>query len=116
MIKLKDEISGGVFPDGTISKPLSERESKRTERAVELSKKILLQAGATPSNLFVTPQRGTHPSGTVRIGTMLDNNLQTEKENLYVCDASVFPEALCRPTVLTIIGFAKRLARHLARA
>jgi choline dehydrogenase-like flavoprotein len=113
MIKLKDDISGGVFPDGSISKPFSAGESERTNRAIELSKKILVQAGASPSHLFVTPQRGTHPSGTVRLGTLLDGDLQTEKRGLYVCDASVFPEALCRPTVLTIIGFAKRLVAHL---
>ena len=38
---------------------------------------------------------------------------QAEIENLYVCDASAFPEALDRPTVLTIIGLGKRLVRHL---
>ena len=65
------------------------------------------------TTIFVTPQRGTHPSGTVRLGTMLDANLQTEMPGLYVCDASVFPEALDRPTVLTIIGLGKRLARQL---
>jgi choline dehydrogenase-like flavoprotein len=50
----------------------------------------------------------------VRIGTMLDENLQTPVPGLYVCDASAFPEALDRPTVLTIIGLAKRLAKRLA--
>jgi hypothetical protein len=113
MIKLKDEISGGVFENGVISKPFSEREAKRTARAVDLCTKILIASGANPENIVTTPQRGTHPSGTVRIGDMLDGNLQTKREGLYVCDASVFPEALCRPTVLTIIGFAKRLAKHL---
>jgi choline dehydrogenase-like flavoprotein len=44
---------------------------------------------------------------------MLDENLQAEISGLYVCDASVFPEALARPTVLTIIGLAKRLSKHL---
>jgi choline dehydrogenase-like flavoprotein len=44
---------------------------------------------------------------------MLDQDLQTEIENLYVCDASAFPEALARPTVLTIIGLGKRLVEHL---
>lgn len=113
MIKLKDEVSGGVFANGTISKPSSEKEMRRTAKAVDLCTKILIAAGANPENIVTTPQRGTHPSGTVRIGTMLDENLRTTKEGLYVCDASVFPEALCRPTVLTIIGFAKRLAKHL---
>jgi choline dehydrogenase-like flavoprotein len=46
---------------------------------------------------------------------MLDTDLQTEIAGLYVCDASTFPEALARPTVLTIIGLAKRLSNHLAQ-
>jgi choline dehydrogenase-like flavoprotein len=44
---------------------------------------------------------------------MVDTDLQTSVKNLYVCDASVFPEALGQPTVLTIISFAKRLSDHL---
>jgi choline dehydrogenase-like flavoprotein len=50
----------------------------------------------------------------VRIGEMLDRDLQTEVRGLYVCDASTFPEALARPTVLTILGLGKRLANHLS--
>jgi choline dehydrogenase-like flavoprotein len=49
----------------------------------------------------------------VRIGDIVGTNLQTEVKNLYVCDASTFPEALDRPTVLTIIGLGKRLSDHL---
>jgi choline dehydrogenase-like flavoprotein len=113
MIKLKDEISGGVFPDGTISKPLTKSDSSRLKEAEETARKISIEAGADPGTIFTTPSRGTHPSGTVRVGTMLDTDLQTEVEGLYVCDASTFPEALGRPTVLTIIGLAKRLAKQL---
>jgi len=114
MIKLKDEISGGVFPDGKISKPLTDNDRPRLKMAEDMCHKILIEAGAKPDTIFMTPLRGTHPSGTVRIGEMLNTNLQTETPGLYVCDASVFPEALDRPTVLTIIGLAKRLAKHLA--
>ena len=113
MIKLKDEISGGVFPNGKISKPLTENDRERLMQAREVCERILIEAGAEPSTIFMTPLRGTHPSGTVRVGTMLDANLKTEIDGLYVCDASVFPEALDRPTVLTIIGLGKRLAKHL---
>jgi choline dehydrogenase-like flavoprotein len=116
MVKLKDEISGGVFPNGKISKPLTQYDRDRLREAEEVCRKILLEAGADPESIFMTPLRGTHPSGTVRIDAMLDRNLQTEMEGLYVCDASTFPEALGRPTVLTIIGLAKRLAKHLGRA
>jgi choline dehydrogenase-like flavoprotein len=115
MIKLKDDVSGGVFPHGKISKPLTAHDRPRLKEAEELCYRILREAGAEPSSMFMTPLRGTHPSGTVRIGTMLDRNLQTEKPGLFVCDASVFPEALDRPTVLTIIGLGKRLATHLCQ-
>jgi choline dehydrogenase-like flavoprotein len=115
MIKLKDSISGGVFPDGKISKPMVGDDRERQRGAEEVCRKILKEAGADPTSMFMTPLRGTHPSGTVRIGTMLDTDLQTEIAGLYVCDASTFPEALARPTVLTIIGLAKRLSNHLAQ-
>ena len=113
MIKLKDEVSGGVFPNGKISKPLTAGDRERLGMAEAVCHRILIEAGARPDTIFMTPLRGTHPSGTVRIGSMLDTNLQTEIPGLYACDASVFPEALDRPTVLTIIGLAKRLAKHL---
>ncbi|MBK7919662.1 MAG: GMC family oxidoreductase [Chloroflexi bacterium] len=116
MIKLKDEISGGVGVNGRIHKGLTAHDRQRMARAEAVAGRILRQAGCDPDTIFTTPIRGTHPSGTVRLGTMLDTNLQTEIENLYVCDASVFPEALARPTVLTIIALAKRLAAHILSA
>jgi choline dehydrogenase-like flavoprotein len=114
MIKLKDVVSGGVFPDGRISKPLTDNDKPRLKQAEETCRAILRKAGADPDNMFMTPLRGTHPSGTVRIGEMLDTDLRTEIPGLYVCDASTFPEALARPTVLTIIGLGKRLTKRLA--
>jgi choline dehydrogenase-like flavoprotein len=116
MIKLKDDVSGGVFPGGKISKPLTPRDRQRLAEAERVCHKILIEAGAQPNSLFMTPLRGTHPSGTVRVGEMLDIHLQTEVPGLYACDASVFPEALDRPTVLTIIGLAKRLAKRLVES
>jgi choline dehydrogenase-like flavoprotein len=113
MIKLKDSVSGGVFSDGRISKPLTDNDLSRQKLAEDVCHKILVEAGAKPETIFTTPLRGTHPSGTVRIGEMLENDLQTEIQGLYVCDASTFPEALARPTVLTILGLGKRLAKQL---
>jgi choline dehydrogenase-like flavoprotein len=113
MIKLKDDLSGGVFPGGRISKPLTAGDAARLARARRMCERILIEAGAEPSSIFMRPLMGTHPSGTVRIGSMLDDDLKTEIDGLYVCDASTFPESLDRPTVLTIIGLGKRLAGHL---
>jgi len=116
MIKIKDDLSGYITLDGEISKPMSEQDQFRLNHGAIVARKILIRAGADPDSIFVTPLRGTHPSGTVRIGELLDENLQTQVRNLYVCDASTFPEALDRPTVLTILGLGKRLAAHLLRA
>lgn len=113
MIKLKDAISGSVESERRISKPLAASDQKKLDCAVDVARRILIKAGARPDSIFLTPMRGTHPCATVRIGDLLDANLQTEIENLYVCDASAFPEALDRPTVLTIIGLGKRLAETL---
>lgn len=113
MIKLKDEISGEVKADGRISKGLTETDRARIARAEEKARAILIRAGCDADSIFTAPLRGTHPSSTVRIGDMLDNDLRTSVNGLHVCDASVFPEALARPTVLTIISFAKRLASKL---
>lgn len=115
MIKLKDEISGGIDSRGRISKSLTPADRQRLTRAEAIAGRILTKAGCDPNTIFTTPIRGTHPSGTVRIGDMLSTDLATEVKNLYVCDASVFPEALARPTVLTIISLAKRLSDHLLR-
>ncbi|MDQ7007516.1 MAG: FAD-dependent oxidoreductase [Acidobacteriota bacterium] len=113
MIKVRDQVSGGIGDDLSISKPLTGADRAVLEEAGGLARSILLAAGAAPGTLFTTPLRGTHPSATVRIGEMLDHELATSIAGLFVCDASVFPEALGRPTVLTLIAFARRLARRL---
>jgi choline dehydrogenase-like flavoprotein len=113
MIKVKDEVSGGITVEGKISKPTTAQDRYRLNHASIVSREILIKAGCDPDSIFVGPLRGTHPCATVKIGEMLDTNLQTEVKNLYVCDASTFPEALDRPPVLTIIGLAKRLSDHL---
>ena len=112
MIKIKDDISGGIYPDGKIRKPMTSDDRERLEQAYTICKKILVAAGARASTIFMRPLIGTHPSGSVRIGAMLDTNLQTEIDGLFVCDASVFPESLDRPTVLTIISLAKRFSNY----
>ncbi len=113
MIKLTDEISGGVESGARIHKGLTEGDRERLGRAEAVAGRILRKAGCDPDTIFTTPLRGTHPSATARIGDVLTSDLETEVRRLYVCDASVFPRSLGRPTVLTIIALAKRLSKHL---
>jgi choline dehydrogenase-like flavoprotein len=92
---------------------MTDRDRERLHHATIVSRQILVTGGCDPDSIYVSRLRGTHPSATVRLGEMVDADLQTSVKNLYVCDASVFPEALGQPTVLTIISFAKRLSDHL---
>lgn len=112
MIKLRDEISGEVGQHA-ISKGLTQADRDRLAHAENVARAILQNIGCKPDTIFTTPLRGTHPSATVRIDTMLTRDLETEARRLYVCDASVFPAALGRPTVLTIMSLAARLAEKL---
>jgi choline dehydrogenase-like flavoprotein len=116
MIKLTDEVSGGIDARGRVSKGLTTADRERLRQAEDVAGAILRRAGCRPGTIFTTPLRGTHPSATVRIGELVDSGLQTDIANLYVCDASVFPRALGRPTVLTILALARRLARTLLNA
>jgi choline dehydrogenase-like flavoprotein len=113
MVKLKDDVGGRLLPGGRVDKPMTESDQRRQAHAVGEARRILVAAGVEPESVFVSPARGTHPSATVRLGESLDSDLQTCLRGLYVCDASVFPEALGQPTVLTIIAFARRLAERL---
>lgn len=113
MIKLTDEISGGIDGEGRIRKDLTPYDRQRLAAAEEVAGGILRQAGCRPDSIFTTPLRATHPGSSARIDQVIDRELQTEVQGLFVCDASVFPEALGRPTVLTIIALARRLSRQL---
>lgn len=114
MIKIKDELSGYVDVEGNVSKPLTINDKKKLDLGSVISRKILIKAGADPNYIYNSPIRGTHPSGTCRIGHVVNNDLETFRyKNLFVCDASIVPEALDRPVVLMMIGFGRRLADHL---
>lgn len=114
MIKLHDEVSGKVERRGRIHKGLTPADQHKLTQATAYARRLLIKAGCNPDTIFATPARGTHPSGTVRVGEMLSPQLETEIKNLYVCDASVFPRSLARPTVLTIIALAHHLSNHLS--
>jgi len=112
MVKAKDELGGKLTDNGGVRKILDKNEKQKLRRGYERAKEILKNAGA--KSIFKTQYLAAHPGGTVKVGELLDSNLETEYENLYVCDCSVIPEAWGLPPTTTIIGLGKRLAKYLS--
>jgi len=116
MTKAKDELAGRISIDETFSKQLTHRDQALLDKGGSIARKVLIEAGCDPHTIWTTKARGAHPGGTVRIGDMVGTDLQTEIKGLYVCDASVIPDSLAAPVVLTLVALAKRLADQLEPA
>ena len=113
MTKIRDEITGEVHNDGSISKKLTEKDMAKLNEAHEINKQILIAAGAKPESIFKGVYESGHPYCTARIGKVVNKNQETKIENLFVSDASVFPSPLGMPPILTIVALSKRLSTHL---
>lgn len=111
MVKARDPLGGRLTDRGGVRKRLSAEDKKRLRHGGERAKGILRHAGAR--SIFTTWYIAAHPGGTVKIGDLVDSNLRTEMENLYVCDCSVIPSAWGLPPVFTILCLARRLAKRL---
>ena len=111
MIKLRDGLGGRLTDHGFVMKELPKSEKRKFRDGYERAKAILTKAGAR--HIFRTWYLATHPGGTAKINDLVDSNLKTEYENLYVCDCSVIPFSWGLPPMLTLICLGKRLAKHL---
>lgn len=111
MVKAKDELGGSLTDNGGLRKILDKNEKQKLSLGYERAKEILKNAGA--KRIFKTGYLAAHPGGTVKVGDIVDSNLKTEFDNLYVCDCSVIPEAWGMPPTNTILALGKRLSKHL---
>jgi choline dehydrogenase-like flavoprotein len=113
MTKIADEPVGRVYPDGGISKPVTERDWMRLREGSAIAGEILVKAGADSRSIVDSRPQGAHPGGTAAIGKVVDKDLQTEVDGLFVCDASVLPTAPGMPPIMTLVALSKRLAKTL---
>lgn len=113
MTKMKDDNEGEVLSDGRFHKKPTEKDSNVLNEGAEISKEILRKAGIKERNIFVINPSGAHPGGSNPIGKVVDINLKTKIDNLYVCDASVLPVSSGAPPIVTIVSLGKRLSRTI---
>ena len=111
MTKIADEPAGRVYPDGSISKKVTAQDWTRLNAGSAISKEIMKKAGA--KKFGVSYVSGAHPGGTAAIGEIVDKDLQTKVDGLFVADGSVLPKAPGLPPILTIVALAKHLGKAL---
>jgi choline dehydrogenase-like flavoprotein len=114
MIKTRDELGGAVSNNGWVNKPLTDADKRKIDKGSEHARRVLVNAGAT--DIYRSYKVAAHPGGTVKIGELVDANLKTRFDNLYVCDCSVMPREWGLPPTTSIIALGKRLAKHLLAA
>lgn len=111
MVKIRDEIGGSLGPRW-VDKTLCAADRKKLKEGADTARSILKAAGAR--HIFKSWHFAAHPGGSVRIGEGVDSDLRTATAGLYVCDASVIPEAWGLPPTLTLLCLGKRLGAQLS--
>lgn len=115
MVKTPDETVGYVDSDGNVTKTNTITDIRYLAEGVATAGFILEKAGVDPKTIGSTVYRGAHPGGTAPIGKIVNSNLETEIDNLFVCDASVLPISPGKPPILTILALSKRLADYFLK-
>lgn len=114
MIKVKDELGGRLTKNGHVRKGLTRADKEKFAHGYARAARILKNAGA--KDVWKSWYVAAHPGGTVKIGHLLDADLQTTTANLYACDCSVIPDAWGLPPTFTLVALGKRLAKHIVGA
>jgi len=112
MVKAKDSLGGRVTDGEGVRKKLAETDRAKLLQGYERAGQILENAGA--KNIFKSWYLAAHPGGTAKIGEIVDADLKTVFDNLYVCDCSVIPEEWGLPPTFTLVALGKRLADHIS--
>ena len=116
MIKLADAGEGTVR-DGRVEKDLQPRDTEALGQAVALCADILGRMGAGKGGMFFGTLNAGHPGGMLPLTRAEAGTLRSPRlpESLYVADASLLPEALGKPPILTIMALAKKIAKIIRR-
>ena len=112
MIKLSDEEKG--YTDGKkIYKTMSASDHKKMAEAVELSRDILEKICVPRQKQFLGTLNAGHPGGMLPLTAAEKDTLHNPAlpDNLYVADATILPEAMGNPPILTIMALSRKIAK-----
>ena len=114
MIKLADAEQGDVH-GGHMLKTLTEADHQYLKRGVDDCREVLLRLGAKEDDIFLGTLNAGHPGGMLPLTAAEAETLHSPllPDNVYVADATILPQALGLPPILTIMAIAMRIAKLL---
>ncbi len=112
MIKLADSTAGSISKS-QVHKNLTPLDKERMGGAIETAREILRHFGAKDGDMFLGTINAGHPGGTLPLTEREAASFHHDRlpENLYVADATLIPESLGNPPILTIVAIAKRICK-----
>ena len=115
MVKLADTGSGSVTRK-KVTKSLTEIDRDRMDEGVSLCMGIFRRLGRKEGEMFLGTVNAGHPGGMLPLTEKEATTFHHESlpQNLYVADATLFPESLGNPPILTIMAMARRVGRMCA--
>ena len=112
MIKLADVEQGDVHHN-RMQKVLTPLDHQRLQQGVADCHEILMQLGTRQQDIFLGILNAGHPGGMLPLTSAEAETFHSPllPDNLYVCDATILPQSLGLPPMLTIMAMAKRIAK-----
>ena len=112
MIKLADVEQGDVH-GGHMLKTLTEADHQQLKCGVDDCREVLLRMGAKEKDIFLGTLNAGHPGGMLPLTTGEAETLHSPllPDNVYVADATILPQSLGLPPMLTIMALAMRIAK-----
>ncbi len=116
MIKLAD-AKAGTIANRAVEKDLRPEDTAALRSAVDLCVEILSRLGIEKSEMFFGTLNAGHPGGMLPLTSADAVTLHPARlpENLFLADATLLPESLGKPPILTIMALAKKVAKAICR-
>lgn len=114
MIKLADEETGDVSSK-KIDKQMSLNDHRHMGKAVSQCSGIVEALGVPKDKQFLGTLNAGHPGGMLPLGKETAETLHDPvlPANLYVADATILPESMGNPPILTIMALSKKICSLL---
>ncbi len=112
MIKMADKETGDV-KGNKVRKTMTLKDNERMDKAVKQAREIMERLGVPEKDQFLGTLNAGHPGGMLPLTRNEKDTLHHSllPSNLYIADATILPEAMGNPPILTIMALSKKISK-----